>query len=790
MSDDLMQRAALWYAGNGIPVFPLHFPTSTGGCSCVKSDCGSPGKHPLTPHGFKDATTDLARIREWWSEWPDANVGIPTGTVSGFLVVDCDPRNGGPTDRAELIQLCGPIPETAEVITGGGGRHFYFRYAGGPVPKLLAPGVDLKGDGGYVVTAPSMHASGGRYQWEKPVGAKAILTASQPPPWLQERIAAVHPGDRAVMAANGEKWGQGQRNDKLASVAGTMRRRGLPVEAIEAALLETNRQRCDPPLPESEVCQISESVARYPLGGETHRPSNVEGWPQPVPFAQREPEDIPKGCLPGWLGDMARATAETTETPFALPALLGVAIAAACIAAKAEVSAEPGYVEPLNIYTCPAMESGNRKTSVLVRLLSPLAEWERQERGRVEPERKRLLSELRTMEARLERLRKKTAGDSDAALREIRELEAKLPEIPPAPRLYTDDCTPERLASLMAEQGGRMAVFSDEGGVFDLIAGRYSKGVPNLDLWLKSHSASPVRVDRADRSRPPILIDRPHLTVGISPQPDVLQSLRDKPGFRGRGLLARPLYGLPKSLLGYRSLEPHPLPEDVERRYNAGIRGLLEFVPENPIQLSLSPAAYTEWKGFQRALEREFRDEGKLHGLTDWGSKLPGAVLRLAGVFHAVEVGSQILHDTEIPSDTMTRSLDLGASLISHAKAVFDLMERDPHVEHAIKLVSWISEGRQTSFTARDCFRAHQTRFKRMDALLPVLALLEGHGYVRRQLRESSGGRPPSDLFEVNPAVSTREELSDRSDKSESSVTSVGGFVEQQNQSGTEGKRF
>src|SRR5207253_1149882 len=162
---------------------------------------------------------------------------------------------------------------------------------------------------------------------------------------------------------------------------------------------------------------------------------------------------------------------------------------------------------------------------------------------------KHLASEKRTAELRIESLRKKaaSAADSTALAREIHELEVNLPVVPPLPRLYVDDCTPERLASLMAEQGGRMAVFSDEGGVFDILSGRYSKGVPNLDLWLKGHSVSPVRVDRADRARPPILLDRPRLTVGISPQPDVLASLRDKPGFRGRGLLARFLYGLPKS---------------------------------------------------------------------------------------------------------------------------------------------------------------------------------------------------------------------------------------------------
>jgi putative DNA primase/helicase len=122
-----MKSAALWYAKNGIPVFPLHWPKN-GGCSCGKGDCHSPGKHPLTPRGFKDATTNKARVSEWWDTYQSANIGLPTGAVSGFLVVDCDPRNGGPSERGELVQQFGLIPDTAEVITGGGGRHFFFRF--------------------------------------------------------------------------------------------------------------------------------------------------------------------------------------------------------------------------------------------------------------------------------------------------------------------------------------------------------------------------------------------------------------------------------------------------------------------------------------------------------------------------------------------------------------------------------------------------------------------------------------------------------------------------------------
>ena len=255
---------ARWYAAHGFPVFPLHSATG-GACSCGDPECQNPGKHPRTEHGFKDATTDPEIIAAWWERWPDANIGIPTGAPSGLLVVDCDPRNGGPADRSEIIERFGPIPDTAEAETGGGGRHYFFR-GGGPVPKQLAPGSDLKGDGGYVVVPPSVHASGKRYRWDGIAGANALLNLADPPPWLLESIAAAGNGAgraRTESAADPERIPEGRRNDTLTSLGGTMRRRGMSGAAIEAALLEENRLRCDPPLTEKEVKRIAASIAAY-----------------------------------------------------------------------------------------------------------------------------------------------------------------------------------------------------------------------------------------------------------------------------------------------------------------------------------------------------------------------------------------------------------------------------------------------------------------------------------------------------------------------------------------------
>src|SRR5579872_6952629 len=140
--------------------------------------------------------------------------------------------------------------------------------------------------------------------------------------------------------------------------------------------------------------------------------------------------------------------------------------------------------------------------------------------------------------------------------------------------------------------------------------------------------------------------------------------------------------------------------------------------------MTLSLAGYDEWKEFQRAIELQFREGGTLQGLRDWGSKLQGAALRLAGIFHAIDRVGRVPFDTEIPPSTVARALDFASCLISHAQAVFGLMERDPSIEDAQKLIAWIVRQGQTSFTVRDCFRAHQARFKRVDAMNPIISLL------------------------------------------------------------------
>ena len=191
--------AALKYAALGWAVLPLYGLTN-GRCACGNAACRSPGKHPhrgLVPHGVHDASKDPARIRQWFARVPGANIGIATGAASGFVVLDVDPRNGSDDTLAELERQFGKLPDTATQLTGGGGYHYLFAYDG---QRLRSPGrgLDVKGDGGYIVAEPSVHVSGGSYAWEGSADPTEGHPLAQPPRWMVATAAPARPAGQHI----------------------------------------------------------------------------------------------------------------------------------------------------------------------------------------------------------------------------------------------------------------------------------------------------------------------------------------------------------------------------------------------------------------------------------------------------------------------------------------------------------------------------------------------------------------------------------------------------------------
>jgi putative DNA primase/helicase len=265
---------ALKYAGLGLPVIPLHTIVE-GHCSCGDVDCTRPGKHPRTPHGVKDATTDRNQIKDWWGEWPDANIGLAPGRERDLLVLDIDPRHGGNKTLKQLKRKLGALPETVTAKTGGGGQHLFFRHPNFKVRKdtagkLLGRGIDVLSDGCIVVAPPSRHASGRQYAWVEGKSFQDIEPANLPKAW-RNRLRGDATNKSTRTNGKPETLGhisQGQRNNHLTRLAGGLQRSGLSPEAILAALGAENDAKCNPPLDVSEVKQIVESIARYPALGD------------------------------------------------------------------------------------------------------------------------------------------------------------------------------------------------------------------------------------------------------------------------------------------------------------------------------------------------------------------------------------------------------------------------------------------------------------------------------------------------------------------------------------------
>jgi hypothetical protein len=506
------------------------------------------------------------------------------------------------------------------------------------------------------------------------------------------------------------------------------------------------------------------------LAATTTAARGEHGWEPPIPFGMAgEVPAFPVEVLPGWLSDYVCAVATATQTPPDLAGMLALAVLATVAAGAVEVQPRPGWREPLCLFVVVGMDAGARKSSVFTALTRPVADFEHQQATAALP--------AITETATLRRIADQAAAAAEAAASKApadqteerqaeaiaRAAEAASLVVPPLPRWLVDDATPEALAGLLATYG-RIALLSPEGDVFDQMAGRYNQAGPNLGVYLKGHAGDLLKVDR--RGRPPEYVQRPCLTIGLAVQPEVLRGLAGRPGFGGRGLLARFLYSLPESLVGRRQPGAPPVPQPVADRYARELQALAAslVVPagnDGPTVLTLNQQAGELLLAFEHDLEpRLAAGAGDLAQLAGWAAKLAGATCRLAALLH---LASHLRNgwDRPIVGDTFAGAVRLAGYLVEHARAVFDLMGADPRIDDARWLLDWISRTGQVQFTRRDAHHAApRGRFPKATDLDPALALLEEHGWLRRIDADSpgpKGGRPPSPRFLVNPLHPTTE---------------------------------
>jgi replicative DNA helicase len=469
---------------------------------------------------------------------------------------------------------------------------------------------------------------------------------------------------------------------------------------------------------------------------------------------------FPVDALPPAIADMVRAVSEAMQTDPAMAGTSALSAVSACTGGRSEIEIRPGWREGLHLYNVTVAAPGERKSAVQLAMSRCIFDAEARLAEAGEAARLETLTrkQIATEAARRQRNVAASANPDkrDDKLADAIGADALADEIdvPPVPRIIADDITPEAAATLLAEQGGRIAILSAEGGIFDILGGRYSRSMPNLDLFLKAHAGDPVKVDR--KGRPAEYIRRPALTLGLMIQPTVLSAIATNREFGGRGLLARFLYSFPVSKVGHRRIAPAPVDSQVEKTYGTTIGELAEGMAGwqgDPAVLTLTPAAQSLVVEIETTVEPTLAGDGDLAALADWGAKYVGAVARISGMLHLAKYGPDVGPRTAVDAATVDAAYRIGEYFRACAINAFIEMRTDPITGDAVYLLDRIKHLGRDEVSERDLHMASsRARFHTKADLMPAIQRLIDHGYlVPMPPPKPTGGRPASQRYRVHP---------------------------------------
>ncbi len=606
---------ALWYAAQGIPVFPLN------------------GKAPLTPNGFKDATSDPAQIRAWWSQWPDANIGAPTGARTGFDVLDVD-RKG-----EEALEALGiDYPDDMPIVrTGSGGLHFFFAHEDGVTNSSgsLPHGVDVRGEGGYVVLPPSIHASGGLYAWMIPLAGEFPMWTDK----LRSMIRTSPNGKHHEPIS--EDIPEGARNTTFASYAGALRRVGAPQSHIEVALLGINAAQASP-LSQQEVSRVAKSISRY----------------APAARSIASPA-FPLDALPASVRSFVEAAAASIGCPPEFVAVPLLTLAGAVIGNSQALELKPGYREYPVLWTGVVAPPGTAKSPALGYALAPLKE-----------------------------LQKVATAMYEGARAAKRENPDHVVE--PLEHYFTTDTTPEALAQILASSAG-VAIVRDEIVGWVNSFGQYKGKIGDeRQRMLSSWSSGDWKIDR--KKADPIHISLPVMPVTGGIQPEKLSDLAPEAG-HGDGFIERFLFAYPVS-----NAETW-VEQGVEQEQFRAIldvfrhlrRHAVNVRPEPPYGVHrLSEAAegvwierFNTWKAQARAAN------GLSAGMLN---KASSHLARLTLIIHCLTPGAE----SKVSETTITNAAKLMDYFLAHGERVLNEIDPVRKRQHVLDAISnrgdWVSK--------------------------------------------------------------------------------------------------
>lgn len=523
-------------------------------------------------------------------------------------------------------------------------------------------------------------------------------------------------------------------------------------------------ERCVPPLDDSELETIWRSASKYYkriasqpdyISPEVYNAKGPIRWEDPIPFSRYTMARFPIEALPKDISDYVTAVAESTQTPVDMAGAVSLSMLSVCLQGKFRVQGKQDWFEPLNTYVLAIAPPSERKSAVQHMMLKPINEYEFQYN-----QRNAALVESSRMQKRVLERRQKAIEDQVAKgkveaeemekiAQEISEFRGILPM-----QLYVDDITTEKLVSVISANHGRAALISSEGGIFDTLAGIYTKNV-NIDVMLKGYSGDPIRVDRIGRESESIM--NPALTILLMAQPNVISEVLNNTTFRGRGLTARFLYCMPVSFVGSRRFRSKPVTDEVYHRYERLVINLLEDeYPEKPEVITLSDDAEKLLISFAEQIEPKLVTD--YAELVDWAGKLIGNTLRIAGLLcragtHRSHEFLDVAEPLTVDGRTMENAIRLGRYFLNHAQAAYSVLPEDAMFKQANRILTMLKERKLTEFDRRAAMRYCRT-FKTVAEIQPVLDFLDDYGYIARQPEKTvSPGRPPLPKYSVNPWV-------------------------------------
>ncbi|MGM0583465.1 MAG: DUF3987 domain-containing protein [Pseudomonadota bacterium] len=786
--------AALRLAEAGIPVFPCDGHPKPADAARYP---GEPGKGPLTPRGFYDATTDPEQLQKWWTRWPDALPAVPMGPTSGLFAVDCDlcDETGETLGEASLEGLGITAARHPYFMpSNSGGGHLFYRWReglpGNSTKKL--PGVDIRSQGGYVIAwrADILAAAAQDPDLAEPpaalLGALAEAKrdkAAEGSERLRDFNSAPSGGDLA------SAWAEAALADEIAKLRSTAKGgRNNAVNATAFSLGQIvagghlDRERVEAEIwaaaqvngvAKEEPRETRASIASGlnagmvdPRGPKDAPPARTSceaaEWPTPDMSLLRPERGVaPELSLeavfgPIWAHWIAAAADAKGAPPDYVAAAL-IATAGSLIGNARWVSPWRGWSEPPILWAMLIGAPSAGKSPALDAALAPLRTLEKNVRRAAEIERVAWAERAETADLALAAWK----ADATKALKANEEPPTKPdaadagPE-PHVPRLSVNDATVERLSVILERQPRGVLAMRDELAGWLSNMSRYANGGSDKPFWLEAYGGRPFTVERM--SREPVRIDR--LTVGVlgGIQPDRLASLLIRADDDGTLARLLPIWPDPAPIK-----RPHSAPDDAfaeeafARLYELAMP-TDEAGDPRPWFVPFAESARDILDQFRRWAREEETGESGL--LVSFIGKTPGMAVRLALVLAHLDWTTR--PDMRPPEEVTADHFGRAAHYVSEyavpmARRAYAEASAPAEERAAQRLARLIVEQRWDAFTMRDVTRRERQGLRRNADVEPALDVLTQGGWLRSQQPASGpkGGRPQR-VFHVNPAVRGR----------------------------------